>query len=774
MVLADYPRGQNRARINNLFNGAPPYTDDEVQANGIAVNVNSLESTKLGHDARTQFYAAFLKPGNFFVARTDYGPKHKRKPWGDIVTKEINRRMKRSLPYMEKFRSVFALDVLHGIGPSSWDDRWKWCPRALGVEDVLVPSNTYLTMENLPFFAIRRSYTAEQLKKLTSGPKVDAGWNMPLVNRCIEWVDKECRSLMGSNWPEIWSPEKVAERVKGDGGFYSSDQVPTIDVFDFYFWNDEDKRAGWNRRMILDSWGTPSSSGSGVQISRRTNHVDNSKGEWLYNPGKRKYAEKLSELITWQFADLSAVGPFRYHSVRSLGFLLYAVCHLQNRLRCKFNEAVFEGLMMYLRVKSLDDAQRALKVELISRGFVDETVQFIPKAERWDPNVQLAELGLGENQRIITEHSSSYVQNQNFSRDRVEKTKFQVMAEVNAMTTLISAGLMQAYAYQVFEYREVVRRFFRSNSKDPEVRDFRAAVLRQRVPEEVLNVHCWDVEPERLMGAGNKTLEMAIAEQLMAFRPLYDPEAQRKILRDVTLAITDDPARAEDLVPEQPHISDSVHDTELAFGALMQGSTVTPKPGLNAVEVAGTMIKLMMARVQKIMQTNGMGTPDEVIGLNLCAQYAAAFISMLAQDPESKSIVKKLGDALSKIMNEVRAMQQRQQEAMQKAMEAQAQGNGQMDPKDQAKIQSMQMQAQVKADNQKQSHAQRTAQRQIQFEMEEKRAEQQHQLDMRRQQQEMAADLQAKDLEAAGNIRRTDAEAKADAAAREKTGGESE
>jgi len=40
--------------------------------------------------------------------------------------------------------------------------------------------------------------------------------------------------------------------------------------------------------------------------------------------------------VAFQFADLSAVAPFRYHSVRSLGWLLYAVINLQNRLRCKF------------------------------------------------------------------------------------------------------------------------------------------------------------------------------------------------------------------------------------------------------------------------------------------------------------------------------------------------------------------------------------------------------------------------------------------------------
>ena len=32
MRLADYPRGVNRARIDELFNGVPPYNEEEEQA----------------------------------------------------------------------------------------------------------------------------------------------------------------------------------------------------------------------------------------------------------------------------------------------------------------------------------------------------------------------------------------------------------------------------------------------------------------------------------------------------------------------------------------------------------------------------------------------------------------------------------------------------------------------------------------------------------------------------------------------------------------------
>lgn len=735
---ADYTRDLNRARINQLFNGWPPYSEKEAEENHIEVNVNGLDATRLGHDARSQFYNAFEKPGSYFTCSTDFGPASKRKKYGSIVTREMNRIMKRSLRYYETMRSKFSLNVLHGIGPAVWENEDRWCPDAVGVEDLLVPANTYLDFRNLPFFCILRSYTAPELIKLTQGPNLDPGWNSNLVEQCIQWVDRETMALGGSNWPDIWSPSRTQERVKGDGSFYAWDQVPTIDVFDFYYWSDQDKDQGWRRRMVLDDWSSPATLN---EPATRRNDIDFARNQWLFNSGSRKVADRRESIFACQFADLSAVGPFRYHSVRSLGFLLYAVCHLQNRLRCKFTEAVFENLLQMFRVKSLDDVQRALKLKLYNFAFIDDNLTPVPANQRFQPNVELATEAMQLNDQMISSNSSSWVQNQNFSRDKVEKTKFQVMAEVNAMTTLVSAGLQQAYNYQKFEYFEIVRRFFKKLPMDPEVISFQANVMRQGVPDELMDPEAWDCEPERIMGGGNKTLEQAIANQLMEWRPLFNPSAQNDILKNSVLAITDDSALAERLVPEQPHISDSVHDSELVFGTLMAGIDVTPKPGLNPVEVAGTVIQKMGKKVQEVLQAGGVGTPQDIMGLAKAAQYAQAFIEMLAQDDKSKGLVKKLNDALSKINNEVRAMVQRQQAIAQKQAQAQAQSNGQMDPKDQAKIQATQMTAQQKVENMRQSHAARTVERQIAFEQKLKQQQQQHALDMAVRQHESAEDL---------------------------------
>jgi hypothetical protein len=763
--LADYPRSLNRARINSLANGAPPYDATEEERNAIEVNVNDLSMTRLSHEARQQLFQAFNKPGNFFTCRTDGGAASRRLERGTIVTNGITKRMKRSDPYFECQRSKFALEVLHGIGPGNWEDQDHWCPTPLGVEDVLIPSNTLLTFRNLPFFALFRPYTAAELKRLTRRMDRNPGWNEQAVKKAIEWADSKAAQLYGgSRWSEYWSPEKQQERIKQDSGVFASDLVPTIDCWDFYYWDDEGKKEGWRQRIIFDAYGGysgwmgPGSYGAREAMPEK-NLIEDDTGMFLFSSGNRVVAESLSNILHFQIADLSAVAPFRYHSIRSLGFLLFAACHLQNRLRCSFSEAVFENLMMYLQARSESEVQRALNIQLANRRVIDETIRFIPPGERWQPNPQMVELGLAELKQIIAENSASYVQDRNMSRDRVEKTRFQVMAEVQAMQTLVSAALQQAYRYQASEYREIFRRFMKKNSEDPDVRSFRAECLTKGVPEKLMTVEAWDIEPERVIGGGNKTLEMAVAQQLMEWRAAFAPEAQQQILRKATLSITDDAAEAEALVPRLQGVSSSRYDAMASFGTMMAGGVVGYTESHNRMEVLET---LMTELETALRRTGPMTNADKVLGFQNVLQHIGRLLQEVGADPAQKERVRRLSDAAKNLGNMVKALAQRVVEQM-KAQGVGGNGAGEEQAKLQAKLQSEIVAAQAKAANARESHAQRTAQKQVSFEAEEKRKEQQHQLEMRRKMQEERVKDAARGLETIGNIRRADMESAASA-----------
>jgi hypothetical protein len=727
ILLNSQVRSGNRALINSLFNGAPPYSSEEAEINHIATNVNTLESTELALSSRRHVSNAICSPDPLFSVNLDYGLVHKRTVWGKIIEKAINKRLIESSEFYDLREGIAGSVVLHGVGPSFWEDDQKWLQTELGIEDVLIPSNTLRSLRNLPAFGIYRSYSVNQLWKMTKGPKVDPGWNMPVVDAALAWVDKETTTLWSDNWKDTWYPEKMVERFKEDGGMYSSDLVPTIDCYDFFFWDDDSEKQGWKRRIVLDAWGHPGIGGIASKersIKNRRKELDFGKGKFLYDSGDRIYADKLDKFIHFQFGDASAVRPARYHSIRSLGFLTYAVCHLQNRLKCKFNDAVFEALMQYFRVGDPADRDRLQKIDLVNMGILPEGLNFVKPEERWKIDQALVTEAISMNRQAMADQSSSFAQD--YDTDEGEgETATRTMAKVNSQASLVSSMMNTIYYREESRYREIGRRFCIKDSRDADVRAFRVECLKQGVPQDALNVDRWNIKINKVMGGGNRMMEVAIADKMMAQRAAYPPEAQSEILRMFAGSVTGDWRLATSWVPDMPVVSDSMHDTEITFGALMSGSQVTPRPGLNPIEVVETMLKLIGGKVQQIMQSGGMGTPQEVQGLQMAAQYTESFIQQLAQDESQKDRVKQYGDALGKMMNEVKGMAQRQQQAAEKA---QQQNGG--DPKDAAKVQAMVLQAQTKAKLSSDSHAQKTAQRQLAFEAKERQSAQKHAADL--------------------------------------------
>lgn len=728
MRVADQPRASNRALVDQLFNGAPPYTLAEQEQNRFQTNVNDLSANRIFHDVTRQFSNGFLRSDEYFRVEIDYGPTHKREEYGQIITREINKRMKRSLRYRQTLRNVFAQLILHGVGPVVWSDKQRWCPSMQMMPDLLIPSQTLLTMENLPYFAVYRRYTAAELVRLTSGPRVDKGWNMPAATKAIAWARNQTGTTQTS-MDQNWTPERIAEDIKSNSAFWSSDAAPTINCWDCYFLSENSKNFGWKRRIIFDC---PASSEVGAsddfKITASTKSIINSRGEFLYSGGDRLYAHDMQQIVHFQFADGSVVAPYRYHSVRSLGFLLYALCHLHNRLRCRIMDSTFENLLNYIRVDNPDDAERLKKVDLINLGFLPGGWNFVTQQERWQVNQNLIQMVLNMNQRDMADSSPSFNQDSGQGQnDQIEKTATQITAEINKASSTIGTIMNEAYEYQTPQYREIGRRFCIPNSKDIDVLKFRAACFRQGVPPEVLDVDCWNISPDRVMGNGNKQLEIAQAQLLMSVYDRLDPDAQRFAMRKFAYAVVDNPADVRQIAPEQRDTAtESVHDAELASGILLMGLPMSLKQGVNHGEYAATLLAAMSVELQKVQQAGA--TPSDIVGLqNLAGQSlegqptspngAAAHIQIVGQNKESQREAKQLGDALGKLMNQLKALNQQMQEAQQN----QQQPGNQLDPETAVKLKGQLVLAEAKAANSKaaaeqklqhkqQSHDQRLAQ----------------------------------------------------------------
>jgi hypothetical protein len=734
MRLADLPRGENRAILNRLYNGDPPFDEKEAEENQVQVNRNDLAGVNLLSQARRQWDQAFMKPGDLFSVSLDSGAKRKRKEWSHIITKHANRVLKKSRRYMEQSRATGANTILHGIGPVVWGDRRTVVPKAIDVPSLMIPSDTEIDFDNLPYIAFFQELTPAQLYTRAFGSRRDPGWNEPMVKAQLQYVANQVQKQPNATAFQ-YMPERIEELIKQDMGMWSSDCVPTIDYWDFYFREEMDGPVF--RRIILD-WGLSEGEARSYGNSKAPpprksleSLSDKEKAGFLYTSGKRKFADDFSEIVHCQFGDCSAVAPFRYHSVRSLGWMLWGVCDLETRLHCKFTEALFEQLMWFFEVASNDSLTRLRRADFFNFGVIPPGVRFLKANDRFTPNMQMVEAGFARYKQIMADNAASFTQEFDKGNSGKEMTATETMARVNAVNALVSGMLNLAYTYEEYKDFECLRRLCIPHNPDRLARSFYKGCLADGVPSEILDANRMTVTRERVLGAGNKTLEMAQVQFLQSLRKNLNPDGQRMVDHIAIESATSDADLAENLAPveAEKRVSHSTQEAQLATDRLMRGLPFQLPPEAVPEDYVIAWLMDLGMMVKRNVDAGGMATPQDIGGYQALAAAIEGTLKIMSGNDEERAKVTQYQSQLAQIMNHVKAFEARLAAAA-KARNG-AGGNG-TDPKDAAKAQAMVIQAQTKAKLNEQSHAQKTAQRQIAFDLEQQRKEREHAAEMRR------------------------------------------
>ena len=494
----------------------------------------------------------------------------------------------------------------------------------------------------------------------------------------------------------------------------------------------------WRRRIVVDQYN------SGAWAVNTAN-------EFLYDAGDRSYGSDIYHLMHTQFADGCVVPPFRWHSVRSLGYLLYAVCHLQNRLRCKFTDSVFEQMLWLFRNVADGDMERMEKIDLFHMGVIPEGLSWVPQSERHVVDYTMLSGAMAMHRQIMAESSAAYTQDVNDGTSK-ELTATEVMARVNNANALMGSMLTRAYTQQTFQYREIARRFCEIDH--PDCVKFREKCETEGVDPSVWrHIADWDIQPERVMGSGNKMLEIAQADRLMNIRPLLAPDAQAEVVHMYVEANTDDPLLANRLAPvDNVPVSPAVERATLAWGTLIDGQNVVLATQINRkdyVQQLLTMLGQAIGRIER--EQGGMPTMERVLGLANVIQHIQEQIQIIASDPGNAQIVKVYMDGIGQASNYIKGYVQRLQEQAAAQAEAGAAGNG-MDAETAAKIQSMIITAQSKAQIAAANAEQKRVQKQVAFEQDQQRKNASTIAEAQRKGAMTRADIAAMDLKTQADI----------------------
>lgn len=689
-------RQENRVKINQAINGTPPLSADQAKRMGVKLNVNWGEMAVMMAHGRRQLDMAFLGNQNYFRVRLPMAPEESKSSWGLFITNSINRKMKRSEEYACMKEYQHAAIIAHGVAPTIWEDPEKWRRRFVALEDFRVPTDTETSFENLPWLAVRVLYTEGELAKKVFGEHSDQNWNKPIISKILKEYHNTNYERTNYDW--INAPEKMAELVKQNAGFYSSDAVPTIPLWHFYFMDDtKPTRPAIRLRVVPDL---------GVRGVYETQ-------EFLYDAKNKAHCRRWSQLVSVQYGDMNSKPPFMYQSVRSLGFLMMEPCFWMNLFRCRLLQHGMENFNIWLRIADPEGRARAQKVDLFDKGIVPEGVSIVPQAERHQIDPDLIAGVMAQLKQLQAEGSQSYTQQLDTGTQK-EQTAFETRAKLATVNAMMSGVLSRAFRKETYAYEETCRRFCLRNSSDPDVQEFQEECEREGIPKMWLNAELWDIEPEVPVGSGNPTMAQAEVSALMEARASFDPTAQQEILHEFTEVITGDPRKAERWVPldKRRGVTDAQRDAEFAFATLMQGVPVRMKEGLNVIEQIETLLGLFAGVISQMEKNGNVADAREIIGLKTVGAYVSSLIQSLAQDRQQKARVKQYADTFGKLMNAVKGFEQRL---------AQNNGNGGVDPAVAGKIAADTIKARSDAKIREATAQQKMHHKELQFNAEQSR-----------------------------------------------------
>ncbi len=733
----------NRAKINRLMNGDAPWTEEERRVNRLNTNINWLEGPRIVKNSNYQLTNAFFGPGDYFnIALDTYGkvPIWKRDEWSACLTSYVNKALRDSDLLESTIEQAIAQVVLHGPGPSLWTKKTSPIPETCGVDDVMVPAGTLADMSNLDFFAVYDEMTWGQLYSATQGKAVDKGWNVPYVNALLASLYKQPLQPLyqGNRW---MFPEKIAEDFKENSNTFAAAALGRALVWKCYFKNEQNK---WNQRILLDY--------NNISPERLKDEfgMENTKNPPDFLFSADDYADDWRHIIHWFVGNCSTVAPYRYYSIRSIGYQLYGPAFTQNMVRNRTTDHVLQELLMLFRNVSEDDREKLEQIELHHLGILPDGVSIVNAAERHSADWNLVGNFLVGNRQLMAESSAAYLPDIATEGEKPAMTATESLIRNNASVTLTSSVQNQLYKQAKHFFKEIYRRICLKDERDPVTKEIMRRMKLDGIPYAVLDPDIAEITPNRVMGGGNRAVELTTARALFEAKGAFGPQADLPIRRKYMLALTNDPEFVRATLPEMPVVSSSIVAAQNSFGTLMEGVPVEQPGTLNEVEYIETMIQLMALCMKPLaqLQQQPAALPiaaERVMGLVNVGQHIEQHIQNLSKDQAAREKVRDYQRAMVQLMAELKQYGQHITE-----ME-QAGTQGQMSEA-QAKIVGMQQLAAAKAQIMGQTADVKLQHKDAAFLAEQKRKDAQTTFEIQRKAALTHADVASKDLTTTANL----------------------
>ncbi len=639
---ADDKSSKNRAEIQAMFDGVPPYSDTDLVASGQAYrcNVNFDEAAAILESAMAGYVDLTHSVEHLLTLKTDYGDSKQRLEISQILAEELTRAIRSWPQFHFNYLLLAQYFIAHGVGIVYWEDDidWRWKVSMFG--DFLIPRKTLACEDEIEVAVCVRSYQAHQLYKFIEDAEAaaDMGWNVEQVRKALM---KATQGQIGAftEW------EKLQVEFKNNDLFTGTACASEI--------------------KVLHAWVKEFDGTISYYMT-----LENNEAEEFLCVKRNLYRHINSAFVFFPFG-IGTNGY--YHSIRGLGYKIFPQIQLSNRLRCQMADGAMLSSTLLLQPQN-EQALEELnftyygpysvlapdQINVVERAMPDVSKTAMPFLQDLTSQMQY-KTGAYENALAAVNNSK-------------EKTKFETQAILAGQSKLSLAALNLFYEPWGRVLKEVVRRFICGCYVDGEpgsreILEFKARCeMRGVPPEAIAAIDIDSVRPVRAIGAGSEAARLLATDELTQLMPGFDEYGRKAAIRD-RVAARFGYDLADRYTPAPDSEARPVIDVKMAMlenQDLRGGAEIEILPNENHLEHAKVHLAAL-AELAEAVESGGASVEQVISGLVSLFGHVTQHVEQVSMDttiPEEGAMLRQalqqFGEIVNNGMKQVQRMREQQ------------------------------------------------------------------------------------------------------------------
>ena len=403
---ADMSAASDRARVQDMLDGAPPIPPSELRAANqtYRANLNWGEALADHESALAAYNDLVAGVDRLANIETTHGSESERSEWQEIIGEGFHHLLMNWDEFHFNRQLLAHYFVSQGLGVLNYIDNRNWQFQVSSIGDFLIPRDAWACDSKVDIAIARRSYTVGELWRFIRNERAASrmGWNVPAVKDALK------KAGNGSNKDVDWEERQRA--FKTNDLYESYAKSPRIRVLHYYV------------REFNGSY------------SHHIGLRDGSAEDFLYTHVSR-FARANEAFIIFPFG-IGTNGAF--HSIRGLTHKNFPFIQSANRLRNAALDGALLRSMVLLKPTGELDKKKLAMAYAGPLGMLPSNTDVVTAQL---PNIANEILPVIREMAVLRKENNGGYLTHSLSPEGGDRTAYEIQAQIAQNNILTSASL---------------------------------------------------------------------------------------------------------------------------------------------------------------------------------------------------------------------------------------------------------------------------------------------------------------------------------------------